>query len=552
MSCPGCHDTPLPLYNESYCSTNPVILPPCVDGEPCEDVVPAECVVYTGDTITTFGIVDGDRLDSILHKLDVNSTSNNIIVADTSTVHLTGLVNGETTFTKTVVSTTNSTTLVLNNGTDITPGQPITGVNIDSDTKVLSITSSTLVLNKPVLGVVTNQTLTFTRSVGVGLVSNPIIATVKKSSSVTNGDNKIELLSDGLYVSPKIKTTSDDTIADYLGNKLIAGTNISITSSSNITHGKVLTIASTASTGPTIDVTDTATIDLTLTPGVGSAPSILSANLLLDSKTLVTPVITPGFSYKQADGVSNYNASLTTGYDNTDIKNPIVDIGAKVKIGDTSVVSNAGTYSWTVTDSATQAGPTTVSVNTNNGTTGITTTNNFSSVLPSISGTDSSPAYTEVITTNQIGTVTKTVTISKPNSGLMVSGTKVVSATGNEQKSASVSVRFKYKFYAGASNNTSLTGDQIRALDVKGFTDPGATITRTDVITSNTSRYYYFCFPTALTNVILGGALSVFANWDNLGNVNVTNDAGLVVSYIVFRSHDPNGYSSTSTLTFKL
>ena len=66
MPC-GCHDVPLPLYNESPCyENNPLVLPTCENGEECDVVVKDVCVEYTGPNLPCLGIHTHDRLDVII------------------------------------------------------------------------------------------------------------------------------------------------------------------------------------------------------------------------------------------------------------------------------------------------------------------------------------------------------------------------------------------------------------------------------------------------------------------------------------------------------
>jgi hypothetical protein len=658
-NCHSCHP------HSCNCNNTPPTPPICNNGEKCEEVIDAGCVEYTGDNIDTFGIVTGDRMDAILNKLDLNSSSQEIVVSNTSTVNLTGLVDGETTFTHTVNSATNSTTLILDSSSDITPGQLITGTNIDSNTKVLSITGSTIVLTKPVLGTVVSDTLTFTRSAGVGLASNPLIATVNKSTSFAGGENQVQLLSDGvyvpkglgvrvatddslhvnvggptltivsdgivrdavfqvhtnsstgaissvtvldggaysieptditinseigqdallsmsisgsdpdititainivspgtgyfddhyllaqaklsddstnrlelkdsgstgLYVSPKIKATSDDTIPDYLGNKLVAGSNITITPSTDTDHGKIFTIASTGGSGSNITVADTSTIDLNLDSGT----HVLTANLILDNKNLVSPVITPGFVYKKNDGSTDYtsNVSAGQGYDPTDPANPIVDVGAKVSLD--------SYFTWHVSDSATQSAPTSC-------------TGDFGTTLPT-DNVASSPHITDLIYETTVVTRTRSVTISKTATGLNVVNNKVVLASGSESKTASISIRFKHKYYGGISSSSAIsTSSAILNLGKRNFTDDGGVVTLTGINTSSTD-YMYFCYPAsfgALTNIIKNDSLPILGAFGSPTTVSVTNDAGLAVTYNVYRSNVINPFSDLSKLSFYL
>ena len=73
MSC-GCNDSPLPLSNCNDgcadCSpSNAVNLPPCVGGEACDEVSFTECIKFVGPNLPALGILNGDRLITVLAKL---------------------------------------------------------------------------------------------------------------------------------------------------------------------------------------------------------------------------------------------------------------------------------------------------------------------------------------------------------------------------------------------------------------------------------------------------------------------------------------------------
>jgi hypothetical protein len=73
MSC-GCNDTPLPLGNCNDgcadCSpTNAVNLPPCIGGEACDEISFTDCVKFAGPNLPALGILNGDRLITVLTKL---------------------------------------------------------------------------------------------------------------------------------------------------------------------------------------------------------------------------------------------------------------------------------------------------------------------------------------------------------------------------------------------------------------------------------------------------------------------------------------------------
>lgn len=81
MSCPGCHDTALPLTNcNDGCAdcqpTNAVGLPDCPpNSEPCEEVAESSCVKYTGPNLPVLGILNGMRLKTALAKMTYELTS---------------------------------------------------------------------------------------------------------------------------------------------------------------------------------------------------------------------------------------------------------------------------------------------------------------------------------------------------------------------------------------------------------------------------------------------------------------------------------------------
>ena len=73
MSC-GCNDSPLPLGNCNDgcadCSpTNAVNLPPCIGGEACDEVAFTDCIKFVGPNLPALGILNGDRLITVLSKL---------------------------------------------------------------------------------------------------------------------------------------------------------------------------------------------------------------------------------------------------------------------------------------------------------------------------------------------------------------------------------------------------------------------------------------------------------------------------------------------------
>lgn len=73
MAC-GCNDTALPLSNCNDgcadCSpSNATNLPPCIGGEPCDEILFTDCVKFSGPNLPALGIINGDRMLTVLTKL---------------------------------------------------------------------------------------------------------------------------------------------------------------------------------------------------------------------------------------------------------------------------------------------------------------------------------------------------------------------------------------------------------------------------------------------------------------------------------------------------
>lgn len=154
MACYGCNPcvqcTPTPV---------PTPLPPCVNGEPCEELVQTDCTAYTGPNLPALGIVNGDRLINILTKLHkvindnfdlvgtANYTATNTAVgASPAPLVVTYLANGPI-YTSVPGATNSGTTITVGSTTDLEVGMVVTVVSgtgeFTAGTVVLSIPSAT-------------------------------------------------------------------------------------------------------------------------------------------------------------------------------------------------------------------------------------------------------------------------------------------------------------------------------------------------------------------------------------------------------------------------
>lgn len=226
-------------------------------------------------------------------------------------------------------------------------------------------------------------------------------------------------------------------------------------------------------------------------------------------KPLVTPVISSTWTIKNQNGTAATIAGL-----NTSANSIIVETGYKVEY--------AGKFKWTHTDS--KKDPTAV-------------TGDFGTTLP-----DSGDYSFEISVMNISTNHTSKVTLSAPKKGLMVSGTMVVPASGNDTTSATASVTFQHRRYYGVT--TSATPTDIKSLASTGLvTSKGGTLTG---VTANTSQYFCYAYPKslgALSKITQNGAAPVLEDF-NRTEVTIVNDAGLSIVYYVYTTKNKGAFTN--------
>ncbi|MGM9825727.1 MAG: hypothetical protein ACI3Z8_04740 [Paludibacteraceae bacterium] len=206
----------------------------------------------------------------------------------------------------------------------------------------------------------------------------------------------------------------------------------------------------------------------------------------VSSLALVTPIISSSWIIKKKDGtqVSTSTANSIT-----------VENGAKVDYSGTSSQPSP---------SESQTAPTAIS-------------GDFGTVA------SGSKAETD-ITANK----TFRITYTAPKSGLEVSGTKVVKASGNQQTSASASVAFSHRRYWGSSAEADA---DITTLTTELSNSKAKTID----FNCSGGKYFYYAYPKALgtTTWKVGGL--AFTGYQ-LTEKTITNEYGLPVTYYLYRS----------------
>jgi len=236
----------------------------------------------------------------------------------------------------------------------------------------------------------------------------------------------------------------------------------------------------------------------------------------LESKTLVSPTITPSWSFVKNDD-SAYTPSTSSS------KSVSVDKGVKASL--------SATYQYPV-PSSTQAAPSTVG-------------GSWGGTLPP-PNTPSAVLTINNITTNN----GYNVSLSKPKSGLIVENGQVKFPTGNDNTSDSISIVFLDRSYLGYSTSTSLTGTELNALGNSNLVNSkGRTISG---VTSTGATYTYYTYPAAfgdLTSIIMDGAAPVIGAFTKLTDTTVINPGGINVLMRVYRSNAVNAFTN-NTLAF--
>lgn len=172
------------------------------------------------------------------------------------------------------------------------------------------------------------------------------------------------------------------------------------------------------------------------------------------------------------------------------------------------------------------------------------TSGNWGTTLPA-KDTNSNTFTSEYVTTD----TTYSQTIYADKEGLMVSGTSVVPASGQDSKSVSTKVTFSNRIYYGASDKNIPTEEIVKKLTTKLGTK-SQTISG---ITTTDSQYYYYTYPQSLgklTTIIQDGATPVLGAFKCIDTLSITNSAGLSIPLYVYISNNPGAFTN-NTLKFE-
>lgn len=234
-------------------------------------------------------------------------------------------------------------------------------------------------------------------------------------------------------------------------------------------------------------------------------------NMTNENKELVSPTISGTFTVKTSGG----SQSSTSTNNSLDVENGFV-------------VDWTGTFSWKAASGMKR--PESVSGNW--------------TTLPA-SGV-ASAAYTA---TGLKADTTISATLAAAKTGLMVSGSSVVLAKGNDTKTATAKVRFLHRRYWGLTTEKTVTAAVVKALS---GTDLNNTKTaKLTGISATDAQYYVIAYPKAmgdLSKIVQNGATPLLDGGFVKSEVSVTNAAGVAIAYYVYRTDKPGALKNNSFL----
>jgi len=288
--------------------------------------------------------------------------------------------------------------------------------------------------------------------------------------------------------------------------------------------------------------TDFTLTNLNLTPG--GASNGLSLNLA--ATTIVTPTISSKWTIYKNDGITPFGPIVigvaTVGPTSTS-NAPTVPVGAVVSYSGTATIPAAGV------GQGSPAGPT-----------GVTGSYVFSPNPPS-----SYPASGATGVTGITQNRTFSISLTKPKTGLLVSGGQVVRASGNDSSSASASVTFSDLFYYGylevgptgtAINQAQvdgITGGQIEGLGNYRFGGKVQSFAVNDTVFVAGTRVV-FAYPGSYGDISIlvktGSSVNeVTAFTKATSDTNITTIAGANISYRLYVANLPNAWNTTISIS---
>lgn len=144
---------------------------------------------------------------------------------------------------------------------------------------------------------------------------------------------------------------------------------------------------------------------------------------------------------------------------------------------------------------------------------------------------------------------TISATIAAAKTGLMVVGSDVKPASGNDTKTASASVHFYHRRYFGLASTSSITADVIKGLSKTDLNN--SRTAKLEGISATDAQYYVIAYPKImgeLTKIVQNGATPLLNGGFEKSEVTVTNAAGASIVYLVYRTVNPGALKDKSFL----
>lgn len=144
---------------------------------------------------------------------------------------------------------------------------------------------------------------------------------------------------------------------------------------------------------------------------------------------------------------------------------------------------------------------------------------------------------------------TISATLAAAKTGLMVSGSSVVLAKGNDTKTATAKVRFLHRRYWGLTTEKTVTAAVVKALS--GTDLNNTKVAKLTSISATDSQYYVIAYPKAmgeLSKIVQNGATPLLDGGFVKSEVSVTNAAGVAIDYYVYRTDKPGALKNNSFL----
>ena len=278
----------------------------------------------------------------------------------------------------------------------------------------------------------------------------------------------------------------------------------------------------------------------------------------LASTTLVTPTIVSRWEIYQSDGTTSFGPTVING---TGTSMATFSVGT-FSTSNSVTVPNGCIVKYTGTSSVPAA------------TTGFSTPSTITGSYTFSSGTYPKVSATLSTTGLSSGT-TYTTTISKPKTGLIVSGAQVVAATGNDSTSVSASLAFSHVFYYGYAiiglPSISLTQGDVDSYGIGALQSIVEGLgnykfgTKAQKFASNdggAGSRLVFAYPSSLGDLssltvtpypesipppTVSSTLTAFIK--RTSTLSITTISGSVVSYTVYIAVADNSYGNGTTVT---